>query len=574
MLKGRRLKSSTDLIPARMHVILTFLKKLNDWLGLYLGRIRQWVAQPFSGYLLLVLSILISLTQVYYVYYNIGDEGDTFAVGWLIANKWSLYRDVFSHHFPFSYLWVAGVVKVFGSSLFAVRFSLILLRSFVLLLAMKVSRYHFAVGLTGLAWSILGYLYLGNELLYQSFSGFFIVGAFIMSLAVIQRDIEPRKVDLLMIGSLTGLAVMTDPLMGLPAIVLITFTSLSGFSNRPAREGLRIGFSTFCIVLGGSIAIFSIVFVYLFLNSSLQGFYQEGILFNTQIYAKYTEPITVKDVFRPFMSLLDLFNVQWRYYTSPFYKWDTFEFLDNWIFTGFFFRFAILVGSMITLIRRKFLATCLIYLLGSTIIIRSTHFFHASPFVLFSLCCSSLVISKDLGGSNLQSRRSTKEIRDSVLSIGANAFAFLGRLILFIAFLWLNVRGAGFLFENKEKLGFTENFGALEGNAGFLANNTCHIEQARVLVYPLDPIQYFLAEIPPASRYHFMTPWVADVGQGEVISDLHNGPFLVYVNRDANIWGFPVEEYLGELLRFLDEQFIQVETNYYLSPQLQRLCPY
>ena len=76
-----------------------------------------WTQFSKIGYFLLALSALIAISQIFYVYYNIGDEGDTFAVGWLIANGRCLYKDVFSHHFPFSYLWVAAIVKVFGASI-------------------------------------------------------------------------------------------------------------------------------------------------------------------------------------------------------------------------------------------------------------------------------------------------------------------------------------------------------------------------------------------------------------------------------------------------------------------------
>ena len=78
-----------------LFVALIAFQRLREWVTWLRGRITHWIAQPSTGYSLLALSVLISLTQVYYVHYNIGDEGDTFAVGWLVARGWTLYKDVF-----------------------------------------------------------------------------------------------------------------------------------------------------------------------------------------------------------------------------------------------------------------------------------------------------------------------------------------------------------------------------------------------------------------------------------------------------------------------------------------------
>jgi hypothetical protein len=143
-------------------------------------------------------------------------------------------------------------------------------------------------------------------------------------------------------------------------------------------------------------------------------------------------------------------------------------------------------------------------------------------------------------------------------------------------FTWLNVRGAAFLIENKEKMAYSDKFAGIDADAAYLRAATCHQPEARILVYPYEPIQYFSSQILPASRYHFMLPWVAEVGQEQVISDLASQPALVLIAREGEIWGYPVREYLSKLLEYLDQNYIFIEKadryQVYRSPSLEQLC--
>jgi len=556
-----------------LFVALIAFQRLREWVTWLRGRITRWIAQPIAGYSLLALSVLISLTQVYYVHYNIGDEGDTFAVGWLVARGWTLYTDVFSHHFPFPYLWVAAVVKLFGASVLAVRLSLVALRMVVFAIAMRTTRYFFALGLTALAWSILGHLYLGNGLLYQSFSGAFALGAFAIGFAIVQGDVNPRRRELFAIGVLSGLAVMSDPLKALPAAVLVIFLGLSAVHLEPMKEKVRGGFARSGVVLAGLLAAVLAVLALIWMRGGIADFYRSAIQFNAEIYSKYAQPITFKDALKPMLSFLDVFSPQWRVYTSPHFEWTTYDNLDAWVFTGLFFRASIVLGAVVLLTKRGFLPALFLYFFGATMLVRAERYFHASPFVLFSLFCSSLMISGCFGRSNSAERLDQAAAPGPQWRASVRAGVLLIWWVVTAAFGWLNIRGAGHLVGIRSKLTYDANFGALQGNAGFLNEATCHLDQARVLVYPSDPMQYFLAEIPPASKYHFMTPWVAEIGQAATISQLGDGQFLVHVDRGWNIWGHPVEVYMAELLAYLDEHYIQIDPSDFLSPQLAQACP-
>jgi hypothetical protein len=538
----------------------------------FIKGLRFWAEKPILGYFLLGLSAAVALTQVFYLYYNIGDEGDKLATGWLVAKGWVLYKDIFSHHFPLSTLWVAGIVKIFGPSILAVRLSLIFLRTGVLVIAMKASRHYFALGLASLAWSLVGHLYLGNSVIYHSFSGFFILGSFTIGLSLINGPVHNGSKYLFIAGLLLGCAAASDPLMIFPTFAFIVTVSITSISKYSLIQSLKVWKDQLLVVIAGLVTGILPVLLYLLVHDGLQDFFQNAVTFNAQVYSQYSPPIDLKTILKPTWNILDLLNKDWRTYISPFYEWETFEFLDLWIFTGFFYRLIIVLGALALLIRKKPLSALLVYAIGAMVLIRSERYFHASPFVLLSLFIASWLISQ--GFSLVGSIFGEKKQWIQSLSTGGKIFSLTAWMILCSVFLWLNIRGGKFLIDRGNELGYSTNFSNVAGNAGFLVEATCGLEEARALVYPLDPVQYFLAEIPPASKFHFMTPWVADIAQDQVIMDLEEGLNLVYVNREGNVWGNEVEEYLSEILTFLDGEYVEVEPNYFASPELIIACPH
>jgi hypothetical protein len=143
-------------------------------------------------------------------------------------------------------------------------------------------------------------------------------------------------------------------------------------------------------------------------------------------------------------------------------------------------------------------------------------------------------------------------------------------------FAWLNIRGAAFLIENREKMVYLEKFAGIDADAAYLRQETCSRPEARILIVPYEPIQYFAAQILPASKYHFLLPWVAEVGQDQAIADLATQPALVLIAQEQKIWGYPVRQYLSKLLEYLDKNYIFAKQadryRVYKSPRLEALC--
>ena len=557
-------------------VIVYSPKAVRAWYYSLTKVVRPIVSHPLTGYLLLGISVLIAVTQVFYVYYNLGDEGNTLTTGWLMSRGWRLYSEVFSHHLPFSYMWVVIVVKLFGPSLFALRLSIILLRTLVFAIAMKLSRYTFAMGLTALAWSILGHLYLGNGLYYHTFSGFFLVAAFAIGLAIITGRISGSILELSMIGLLLGLAVLSDPIKLLPASVIIIAIFALGLSRPPDFARFRHG-----IVQAGVIVLFMItiggLFVFwLILTGSLFDFYNDVITYNLDIYSKYSTSFGNRDFVSPVTSLLDLFNTQWRNQLDPYYKWGTYRVLDTWIFTGFFYRMVIVLASMTLLLRGKIISFAYVYIFGAMMLIRASTFFHSSPFVLYSLCIASLLISQGLGYEMLNiNKKERHKYRNHWKNINT-AFVVFAWLVVFAMFTWLNIRAIGFLLDNRQKMSYSAKFAGLEGDTAYIRKMTCNQSEARLLVYPYEPIQYFASQILPGSKYHFLPPWVAEIGQAQVINDLQETQTLVLIDKEGSVWGYENQDYLADLIQYLDKNYIFVEKpdrySVYRSPKLEELC--
>ena len=77
---------------------------------------REWLP-----WLLLGAAALVGCTTLYA--YSFADEGDSLWIGLLLSRGQRLYRDFFSHHFPFQDYWGAAVIAAFGKSILAVRLS-------------------------------------------------------------------------------------------------------------------------------------------------------------------------------------------------------------------------------------------------------------------------------------------------------------------------------------------------------------------------------------------------------------------------------------------------------------------
>jgi hypothetical protein len=519
------------------------------------------------GYLLLFISLLIGLVTIFYTYYNYGDESDTYTVGFLLTKGFVLYKDLFSHHFPFSYLWIWLISLLSGPSIPIYRLSLLLLRIGLLTIVMSIYRKPIIIGLTSIGISLIGPIFLGNMLLYYSFDAIFMVASVFIILAILNKDLDFSIKLVILIGVIISLSVFNDPIMGFPAIVITIFLAISGY-QKGERKKQRIIYatSTFLII----ITIFTLFAIIIFSITSFPGFIQDAILFNKDIYSKYSgQVITISALFSSFRNSINIFDPSLRTYVSPTFHWDHFRQLNSWVFTALFFRISIIFTSIILFLKRKYLSGAFLLLIGGFTYYQGSAFFHGLPYYYIAIACAAYT-SVECGNLLLKRFRS-KFIKPLKSQINTLVTLILS-LTITVMFAILSVRLVEYWITHRSELSYTSQFTYYMNDSVYIKQFACGYEGASLIAIPSYPWMYFYSGLPPASSYFFLLPWVAEIGEDQVISELSGKPTIVYISKDAEVWSYKVKDYLADLISYLDNNYIQVDKNVYISPLLDEYC--
>jgi len=529
--------------------------------------IQRIKSDDLIGVSILLISFFLSLIILYFTFYNAGDEGETFVNGWLLSNGQVLYRDVFTNHFPLSYIWVSIITTLFGSSVAIYRLSLLFLRIVLFGSAMAITRDKLVIGLVSLFWSLIGPLYLGNLLVYYSFNCILITSAFFIVFAVLKGEIKLSPTIGLYTGFLVGLSFLNDPFMYLPGVIILFFLFYAGFCSGVGIKGNLL--RSLSPILS-AITLLAIYAAYLLLTSSFNEFIQQSILFNIQIYSKYSNVYpTITPFFRAIFSGFDVFSSSVRLITDPYYDFQYFELLEGWIYTALLFRLAVITFVLTFILRKKYICAIFIYILGAGIYARGANYFHSSAFILYSIIAAAFILQDFF----------TTFFEIWTVKPSKNCIHFYKLLIFIILagsissmLMWLDYRVSGYLVQKRSELSYEDQFGHYINDANHYYAFSCGNDKATFLYYPYNPIISYLTLLPPTTRYYNMAPWVAEVGLQETIENLDGKYAIVYVDKDNYLWGFNTNEYLSDLISYLDNNYIEVEYKTYLSPLQYQYC--
>jgi hypothetical protein len=80
---------------------------------------------------------------------------------------------------------------------------------------------------------------------------------------------------------------------------------------------------------------------------------------------------------------------------------------------------------------------------------------------------------------------------------------------------WSAFRGGYFLVDHPFEITNDRHITMYNKLGEEIRELSCNQEDVELAVFPINPIVYFVTGLPPASRYTFMYPWVAEVGQQE-----------------------------------------------------------
>jgi hypothetical protein len=494
-----------------------------------------------AGTALLALSVLLGVLQLYWG--SFVDEADNLATGAAIARGATLYRDLFSHHFPLPYWWVAAVVRVAGPSILAVRASFLALETAVFGVAMALTGFHLPLGLAAVAWQTIANPYFGNQITYHAVKGVGLLGAFVVTFALVTGAAPVDRKRTLFLAASAVLAILSDPLAVYPLAVCLGALATS-------RSGVRAAASVVLVValaLGISAAALAV-------GGAWTPFVEDVVRFNASVYRKYLaiDPFPLGAIVRKALLGLDLFDGRWR-------DFDPFRLIgnkepDRWVFTGLFFRLSVVVASGLLLLRRRPVAAALCYVFAATLLAtRAEERFPAVPLVLVALFAASWCVMSSGEGSSLPS--------------------WTARIVLGAMLAWLGGRGLGHLAASRRNLGYTATFGRAERNAAAFTRAVCGQTDVALGIYPADPIVHFLTGMHPVAGYVFVYPWVAEVALDPILAELSTGKAVVSIDLDGNVWGYQNRDYLARLIAFLDGNYRRVARNVWISPTVASGCP-
>ncbi|KPL72103.1 hypothetical protein ADN00_16675 [Ornatilinea apprima] len=549
-------------------------KKVSGFLKRLLVKIDS-INEEKSGSFLIILSFIIGFFTIYVTLYNAADESDVLTLGSLISKGYILYNDYFSHHFPLPYIWTSIIIKLFGSSIQVARLSILILRVLIFYIAMRLSKYYIVIGLTSVSWSLLSYLYLGNMVLYDSLSAIFNTAAIVVTIAILTSNIKDSLGRYFFIGITSSLSVFSDPTKAFPFIVLFIGLFVYILKTNPYKKLYPQQLVYKLLILVFSFSLVGIFFlVYLLATSSFDNFFKDAVLFNYHTYSKYAGSFEVKNLFKQFFSLLDIFNRAWSKNVSPLIRMDNFLELDFSIYTGFLYRFSILTLVLFLISNKNFLAGLILYMYAATNLMRANRLFHSSSFVLLAIFTTFMVLGYLMQvfrkGYLNHGNFSNKTIHNKLIQI----VRLVASSLVFLLFLWLNFRSCQFIINNSEKFTYNYNFSnPINSSSQFIAL-TCGAEDVKILSYPLNPQVYFWSGLEPASSQIFLLPWNAELYQSLVIKELSNQKnVIIVVDQEAVVWGkYKFQEYASNLINFLNENYVYLPSGYYVSTSLYKLC--
>ncbi|HNT55683.1 MAG TPA: hypothetical protein PKG95_13270 [Anaerolineaceae bacterium] len=506
---------------------------------------RVWL----PGVLLLGLSVALDLILLYYLRFV--DEGDTVTTGWLMAQGHVLYRDLFSHHAPLPYGWAALVTLLAGRSFTAMRLSVILFKLGLIGLGMRLSREYTLLGAVALVWSAIGHFYFGQMLLYDLFAGIplLVMLAIIVAAGTQKITLENRHFWLL--GGLAAVTLFSDPTKVYAIAPLLIWAA--GWAIR--RQGWGEGARALLKMAAIPVLALGLTTALLGIQGALGAAWADLYQFNTGIYARYAQYQAADpgNYLHQVISGLEILAPQWRSLTLTL---EPSTAIDGWLFTGFFYRLMGILGVIGLLIKRRPGLAAAVYLaLAGMLTGRNTTFFHAQSFVLAALLLAAwLALGWDAP-------------RRWVLA----GWQRLAGTLAAAGLIFLTVMGLWFIANHPERLPYERRYAAYEARGAEMRTFNCGGTDVRLAYYPVDPLVYFFAGMEPPGRFTYLQPWVAELGQLETIEALRTTPTVVYIETDANIWGYTAADYLAPMIIFLNENYVPVAENTWVAPQIS--CP-
>ncbi|GIV30325.1 MAG: hypothetical protein KatS3mg028_1391 [Bacteroidia bacterium] len=523
--------------------MVTFARKL-------VSSVRAVNKDIILGYGLLLSSIVIGILNL-----QVGvfiDEEDNLLMGSLILRGFLPYRDIFSHHFPFAYYWTSMVYSITSESIYFARLSVVIFQLLIFFLSIRLSSNFIVFGVVSLIWNLIRPYYWGNMILYHSLLAPLSVSIFLITYFILTSDVVPNLKHAVFLALLFSISFLLTPL----AIYILFFSSMFIFIKNKKLF--------FQIVITLSTAIF-IFLIYLFFTNSLVDFFDQAILFNLNVYSKYNLFYKAQTeggllaVIQSIYQFLDIGQKEW--YNFDLFKPLVFDYsdIDRWIFTGFHYRIAWIILFLYSILNRKFLAATFSILFGASLLSIGKIGFHGQPFVVTSLSVSALSIFLIFNKSSNYSKK--------------NLTFWVFGLLLLIFWGWLGFRLIESIKDLNSSRTYREQYKVHVEISNRIKKWTCESDDVRLIYYPAGYRQHFFTRLLPLTKYTAMYPWIAEVGQDEVIKALQKNDLVIVYLEPIDVWGIELQDYLSPMIEYLRREYKPIDDWVFVSPLLYSVCP-
>ena len=553
------------------------------------------------------------------IFANIGgyiDEADNVAVAQLIVLDGSvLYRDLFSHHFPFAYYWTALFFKLFGISIFNARLAVIILNALAFGSVVLILR-NWRVGtLTWLIWACVSPFFLGHLMLYQSLAAVALAPVFAGGFAYVSRRPLPNLWGMALVGLFAAIAILANPLtlfaVGL-TFIGIALPFGTGFLPRRLHHLTRQRQfeSALCtaFILAPFIGVVLGSFGFLGLNGALGDFYRDVVVFNRDIYARYSDTVrtgllaNLSKIALNVISGLTLFDPSQRMY--PIDALKTFSVLAEWLISDITFKLIIIFYCLWLVIKRQGLAALYVFAFAACALMRGRTNFDQLPLLMCAVVVLAMWQSDKVTGG--QDDRATRWQGDKVTvppkSIALHPSSFIPHPSPFILHpssfilypssfllppsLWLSpliallvIIGIDFGLQQRNSPTATQVLAKDATTALTLQQWVCGQPDVKLGYYPANPYVHFYSQLRPVSRYLFVWPWVAEIGATDIATTLTQAPYsIVSIVTQGDIWGVPNAVSLAPIATVVQRDFVKIDnegdanSGLYLSRPLYDAC--
>lgn len=502
----------------------------------------------FAVPLLLAAAGIVCSLQIHW--HTFIDESDNLYLGYRMSRGDVLYVDMFSHHFPFPYWWVALATSVFGKSIVAVRLSFVAFELLAFGAAAWVGAAPIAVGLAAVVWSVVGWLYYGNLLIAYSFKALALMVVAAGVLFGAESADGARGAKHLVAGVFGAVAMLTDP----TAAYVVGFLVLILW----ARCGWR---AAAAMAIPGLVGVLGMV-AWLYATGSWHAFVDYALRFNRDVYAVFGRPhasglraaFPYDGVFWNAVTALRIFDDRWWALVPPTSLSLPGALHDRWVMTGLAYRVYVIVLALLLAgggDRVRALGAYGFAVLA--LALRGQEGFHSSTFALVSLSCAAVVVTAELPA--LARRRSSR-------ALGAL------RGMVAAALLVLAGCGASVLWNERAALAYERNFARYETLARSIDAWACDDPDVRVSQWPSDSLVNWFADRLPLSRFAWVLPWTIDLARDDLLAALRRERSIVLVDLDGSIGPYANVDYLAELLTAVTARSVQIERGVFLSREL------